>query len=106
MDLNQAVNMEEVVIGNLTHTEVLAGEIHVETMNKTGVTSNMWTQRLNTLFEDDRREDDWYIAESDSEDVASPEEDGVFDEYSLCLETLFMRRKNSSHILMIGFGVS
>ncbi|CAN1247170.1 hypothetical protein LINGRAPRIM_LOCUS3375 [Linum grandiflorum] len=106
MDLNQAVNMEEIVIEDLTHTEVPAGAIHVETMNETGVTSNTWNQRLNTLFEDDRHEDDWYIAESDSEDVASPEEDGVFDEYSLCLEALFMRRNNSSSILMIGFGVS
>ncbi|CAN0858734.1 hypothetical protein LINGRAHAP2_LOCUS7429 [Linum grandiflorum] len=44
--------------------------------------ANAWVKRTNTLFEEFRGKDEWYVADSDSEDVAAAmrEEDDMVDE--------------------------
>ncbi|CAN0845682.1 hypothetical protein LINGRAHAP2_LOCUS4173 [Linum grandiflorum] len=43
---------------------------------------NAWVERTNTLFEEFRGKDEWYVADSDSKDVAAAmrEEDDMVDE--------------------------
>ncbi|CAN0826590.1 hypothetical protein LINGRAPRIM_LOCUS2308 [Linum grandiflorum] len=62
---------------------------------------NAWTQRSNKLFENYHIIDDWYIEDSDSEDVAEAtrEEDDVFDEETfdpLCPPVLFSAAEKAS----------
>ncbi|CAN0846263.1 hypothetical protein LINGRAHAP2_LOCUS4370 [Linum grandiflorum] len=87
MDLNQDQGMDEVILEDITNSE--------ETSKSDPVPPpNAWTQRSNRLFENFRYDDEWYIADSDSEDVAEAmrEEDDVFDEETydpLCPSVLF-----------------
>ncbi|CAN0906278.1 hypothetical protein LINGRAHAP2_LOCUS24152 [Linum grandiflorum] len=62
---------------------------------------NVWTQRTNKLFQELSNQDEWYVADSDSEDIASAmrEEDDVLDEEEidpLCPLILFTAAEKTS----------
>ncbi|CAN0905673.1 hypothetical protein LINGRAHAP2_LOCUS23805 [Linum grandiflorum] len=63
---------------------------------------NAWTKRTNTLFEEFRGQDNWYVADSDSEDVAeamSREEDDEVNEEDddpLCPQICFTAAEKNS----------
>ncbi|CAN1245629.1 hypothetical protein LINGRAPRIM_LOCUS3003 [Linum grandiflorum] len=82
MDLNQEAGLGDVEIEDVTHKEQTKGD-NSETLDSTMklVQPNAWTERTNTLFEEFRCQDDWYVADSDSEDVAAEmrEEDDEID---------------------------
>ncbi|CAN0928868.1 hypothetical protein LINGRAHAP2_LOCUS36719 [Linum grandiflorum] len=116
LDINQSVNMDDVVIEDVTNTETPAGTLHDEAMKENMIPRNAWSKRLNSLFVDNQNEEEWYIAESDSEDVAMSmrEEDDEFDESSfdpLCPDVLFtaeektaLRRVWRSALVVKGLG--
>ncbi|CAN0905075.1 hypothetical protein LINGRAHAP2_LOCUS23458 [Linum grandiflorum] len=59
---------------------------------------DVWNQRKNFLFEERNTIDDWYVADSDSEDVAEAmrEEDDVVDdeeEDPLCPSILSLQQR-------------
>ncbi|CAN0912774.1 hypothetical protein LINGRAPRIM_LOCUS481, partial [Linum grandiflorum] len=71
------------------------------TMKEKPIQPNAWTERTNTLFEEVRDNGDWYVADSDSEDVAESmrEEDDELDEEEedpLCPQIFFTAAEKAS----------
>ncbi|CAN1245901.1 hypothetical protein LINGRAPRIM_LOCUS3057 [Linum grandiflorum] len=63
-------------------------------MEENAALPNAWTQRFNSLFDEYRNQDGWYVADSDSEDVAEApreEDDEVNEEEEdpLCSQVCF-----------------
>ncbi|CAN0826632.1 hypothetical protein LINGRAHAP2_LOCUS743 [Linum grandiflorum] len=90
-------NMEDVTIEDVSYEE----NAQTEPMEETELRPNVWTQRSNRLFENSCLADEWYIEDSDSEDVVETmrEEDDVLDEDTydlLCLPVLFSAAEKAS----------
>ncbi|CAN0912775.1 hypothetical protein LINGRAHAP2_LOCUS27546 [Linum grandiflorum] len=102
MDLNQATGLEDVEIADVMHEETQSGEPDQDyTMKEKPIQPNAWTERTNTLFEEVRDNGDWYVADSDSEDVAESmrEEDDELDEEEedpLCPQIFFTAAEKAS----------
>ncbi|CAN0904870.1 hypothetical protein LINGRAHAP2_LOCUS23348 [Linum grandiflorum] len=65
------------------------------------VQPNAWTERTNTLFKEFHCQDDWYVADSDSEDVTvemREEDDEIAAEEDdpLCLQICFTAAEKAS----------
>ncbi|CAN1239300.1 hypothetical protein LINGRAPRIM_LOCUS2322 [Linum grandiflorum] len=89
--------MEDVTIEDVSYEE----NAQTEPMEETELRPNVWTQRSNRLFENSCLADEWYIEDSDSEDVVETmrEEDDVLDEDTydlLCLPVLFSAAEKAS----------
>ncbi|CAN0838663.1 hypothetical protein LINGRAHAP2_LOCUS2281 [Linum grandiflorum] len=102
MDLNQPEGMEGVSIGDTTNMATTE-EINMDdsSMKNPPENENVWTQRTNKLFQELSKQDEWYVADSDSEDIASAmrEEDDVLDEEEidpLCPPILFTAAEKTS----------
>ncbi|CAN0830220.1 hypothetical protein LINGRAPRIM_LOCUS3172 [Linum grandiflorum] len=70
-------------------------------MKETYTQPNAWTERVNSLFEEYRGHDEWYVADSDSEDVAEAmrEEDDMVDDEEddpLCPQICFTAAEKAS----------
>ncbi|CAN0858702.1 hypothetical protein LINGRAHAP2_LOCUS7412 [Linum grandiflorum] len=95
--------INDVEIEDVTHQESNLEGMNTEEIIKEHPTpaANAWNQRCNAMFEAMETGDDWYVADSDSEDVAEAtrEEDDTLDddeEDPLCPSILFTAAENVS----------
>ncbi|CAN0871527.1 hypothetical protein LINGRAHAP2_LOCUS9865 [Linum grandiflorum] len=102
MDLNQSAGLGDVEIEDVSHEETTQEESKQDSpMKETYTQPNAWTKRVNSLFEEYRGHDEWYVADSDSEDVAEAmrEEDDMVDDEEddpLCPQICFTAAEKAS----------
>ncbi|CAN0830922.1 hypothetical protein LINGRAHAP2_LOCUS1567 [Linum grandiflorum] len=102
MDLNQSAGLGDVEIEDVSHEETTQEESKQDSpMKETYTQPNAWTERVNSLFEEYRGHDEWYVADSDSEDVAEAmrEEDDMVDDEEddpLCPQICFTAAEKAS----------
>ncbi|CAN1245897.1 hypothetical protein LINGRAPRIM_LOCUS3057 [Linum grandiflorum] len=75
-------------------TQQAEKKVRDRVMEENAALPNAWTQRFNSLFDEYRNQDGWYVADSDSEDVAEApreEDDEVNEEEEdpLCSQVCF-----------------
>ncbi|CAN0917328.1 hypothetical protein LINGRAHAP2_LOCUS30230 [Linum grandiflorum] len=100
LDFQPLSPIQDVDIEDVSTQDISSEQIPTDTPMK-GTIPNARTERRNFLLEENTPSDDWYVAESDSEDVAADmrEEDDMLDEDDndpLCPSILFSATEKSS----------
>ncbi|CAN0906575.1 hypothetical protein LINGRAHAP2_LOCUS24338 [Linum grandiflorum] len=102
MNLNHPAGFEDVLVEDVTHEEAMdKDQLNDSQMHENIPKPNTWTERTNTLFEKFRGQDNWYVADSGSEDVAEAmreEDDEVNEEDDdpLCPQICFTGAEKNS----------